>query len=130
MDRVTLRPALPPRNGPAPPLRPPSPSNTDYELADEAVELAAGPNFAHVVPHDAGLSSDNHAVSNLISNYKCVFKEEQISKNKVMYVCSDVVIGRYVRAGVRITQHACSLLYGVVIDWWRKLYVCGGLDAS
>ncbi|VUZ56161.1 unnamed protein product [Hymenolepis diminuta] len=56
VDRVTQRPALPPRNL-STSARPPSPPSTDYELAEEAL-MTTGPSFSHVVPHDAGLSGE------------------------------------------------------------------------
>ncbi|KAM3178590.1 hypothetical protein ACTXT7_002217 [Hymenolepis weldensis] len=61
VDRVTLRPALPPRNL-STSIRPPSPPSTDYELAEEAL-MTTGPSFSHVVPHDAGLSGEAQSVT-------------------------------------------------------------------
>ncbi len=79
------KPALPPRNG-SPAMRPPSPQNTDYEVADDSTALllagstpvSAGDGSPEPqvnmrptppVPHDGGLMPDNAKVRFTLFTY-------------------------------------------------------------
>lgn len=62
-EGVTLRPILSSRGLAG---RPPSPSSTDYELADDAL-VGDAAQFSHVVPRDTDFSGEPQSVSNLSS---------------------------------------------------------------